>query len=239
MTLSEKLLPFLSNYLDAFDHSSSAGHNLEFPDFQLYAHDYLSFAEKELTESSQDSLINCVSHLKRAAECQMDTFIYICGLTGSLKKKNLGFDAKLNFLEDIGIFSSRTLSRFNTIRNKIEHEYTIPQVSDIDLYFDLVSALIAILQGSMYLLSYGSELVFDILDDDGNLVGNFKIEYNYSELRINVDWNINEEAECISVGFAENRVDFLYFLKVLILLNQLYCLSIDYMLQQMEIKSCS
>lgn len=237
MSLSEKMSNFLLENIQNLFHLGCSGQNLEFPDFQLYAHDFLSYAEKELCERSEHSLINCVSNLKRAAECEMDTFIYACGLD-AIKKKNLGFDAKLEFLKDIGIFSSRTLSRFNTIRNKLEHEYEVPDIEDIDVYYDLVSALVAVIQGTKYILSFGSNLELGILGDGDKdeFVGGLDIGYDYSKLCINATIEINGVIEELSADFRTNRKAFMYFFKVLILLNQIDCLSINYLKQKLQLK---
>lgn len=206
--------------------SGSSGHNITFPDFELLPTHYLEFADKSLEHKDSCHLINCVTHLKRAAECEIDTFLYACNLYKVLEKKNLGFDTKLNFIKDIGIFNSRTLSRFNSIRNKIEHEYVVPDIVDIDVYYDLVSALVELLEGAMFILCHVSELDF-YFEKEEKTIGQFKIKYNYEKPSIEVFWELDDKKEKLSADFKDNRLEFIYFFKVLILLNKWTCLIND------------
>lgn len=56
------------------------------------------------------------------------------------------FEKKLEFLKAAGVFSSRSLARLNTIRNRMEHDYEVPKVADIESYFDLVAAFVSVLE---------------------------------------------------------------------------------------------
>jgi hypothetical protein len=202
MTKSKKLYDFLIDNFNHLKYDAGTGANLEFPNFGLRASDYLSFAEKELEYRTPNSLINCIAHLKRAAECQMDMFIYICKINKLVEKGNISFDSKLKFFSDIGIFSSRTLSRFNKMRNKIEHEYAIPEIGDIEVYYDLVSALVGIIQGFVYILNFGSELDFYI---EGDIYrGRFEIKYDYESISMIAGWEVDGVEECISVNLRND-----------------------------------
>jgi hypothetical protein len=205
------------------EEDGSSGHDFEFPNFGLLPTDYLKFADEALEYKDPCHLINCVTHLKRAAECEIDTFLYVCNLYKISEKKNLGFDTKLNFLKDVGIFNSRTLSRFNNMRNKIEHEYAVPNITDIDVYYDLISALVELLEGAMFILCRGSELGF-YFEEEEKIIGRFAIQYNYEKPGINVSWKIKNEKEELSADFKDDRAEFIYFFKVLILLNKWSCL---------------
>ena len=65
------------------------------PKFELYPRDYLLFAEQELdncqigTEEStrERHLINCVSTLKRAIDCELDIFLEAFCLLSTFRKK--------------------------------------------------------------------------------------------------------------------------------------------------------
>src|SRR4051812_38900668 len=75
------------------------------PEFNLFARDYLEYAEGELRSPTGLSRLNCVSHLKRAMDCQLETFLHYFGLRELFRKRNLGFDRKLEFLKAAGVFS--------------------------------------------------------------------------------------------------------------------------------------
>lgn len=145
---SDKLKTFLNDNIDClrYDGGSGEGDHLNLPQFELYARDYLEFAEQELSNSSTCGLLSCVSNIKRAMDCQLDTFFSVFNLYKSFKDKNLKFEKKLEFLREAGLFNSRSLARLNTIRNKMEHEYEVPKVQDIEVYYDLVGAFVAVLE---------------------------------------------------------------------------------------------
>ncbi|MEM5657280.1 hypothetical protein AAHB50_07150 [Bacillus toyonensis] len=106
-TKSLYLQQFLSENLSEMFVDTFSGTSLKFPEFDLYARDYLRFAEHELLQIQNKStsldhihLINCVSHLKRAIDCQLDTCFYILNLN-TVKKNNLSLKIKLNFLNPL------------------------------------------------------------------------------------------------------------------------------------------
>lgn len=226
MTKSKTLEKLLLDHLEDFEHTGGRGGDHNLPDFELYAIDYLEFAEKRLNNIEKykndiDELINCVAHLKRAVDCQLDTFFHSIGLYKIIKSRNLKFEKKLDFLSGIGVFSSRSLNRLNTLRNKMEHHYEIPKISDIELYYDLVSAFISVIQGLIFLLGVNREVLFSINIEDDNF-GDFQSEYDDKKLEIRIKWNLKESDEKkILVAKHEEIEDFIYFFKVHILLAQL------------------
>lgn len=180
----------LEKWLETY-HDGGGTQDPNFPSFDLYARDYLSFAEVELNRylstQNHSELINCVSHLKRAAECQIDTFLHVFSLYRFFERKNLGFDRKLDFLNACSIFSSRTLKRFNTMRNRMEHTYEVPKVQDIEAYFDIVTAFVAVLESAIsadYCLEYG----IGEEDSERRCKENFKIEYDFEKPAIVATW---------------------------------------------------
>ncbi|MGG4107977.1 hypothetical protein AAXB25_29220 [Paenibacillus lautus] len=211
---------YLINNLTDFEFSSAGGMSFNYPKFELNALDYLRFAEEELIESSTRSLVNCVGHLKRATDCQLDTFLNACNLYELVKKKSLGVDAKLNFLSDIGVFNSRSLKRLNSIRNKMEHYYEIPKIEDIDIYYELVFALVGATQAAIATLGYcGSSLELVTRNNSGEINGGFEISYDSHNTTFSVDWELDSNRSKFSIG-TNNIKEFAYMFRVLILLNQ-------------------
>lgn len=225
MNQLEKLRDFVLHNLDHFECEGGIGASPRFPTFGLYAQDYLGYAERELDtylaqpeEAGSIHLINCVSHLKRAVDCQVDTFLCALELDRLFSRRNLKLGKKLDFLQAAGVFSSRSLARLNTIRNKMEHEYTVPEVKDIEAYFDVVVGFVAILQAFIASKLTGT-LEFRVAKD-GERIGYLELVYDDSEPRINASWTVKDEAERLSVGAEEDIVAFAYFLKVFWLLYQ-------------------
>lgn len=158
--LAQKLNKFLIDYFEMFYLDSSGGIDFSFPEFDFYAYDYLEFAEEELDKNTDASLINCISNLKRAMDCQLDTFLHVFNLHYAINKRNLKFETKLEFLKECGVFNSRSLVRLNTVRNKMEHEYKRPKIEDIEVYYDLVVSFISVLERTMLLLHAHGEMYF-------------------------------------------------------------------------------
>ena len=226
MDKSIQLQNFLLEHIENLEHDGGGGGITNLPDFELYAYDYLEFAEKRIntvdSETDTDELINCVAHLKRAVDCQLDTFFYSCNLYKTVTKKNLKFETKLEFLKGIGVFSSRSLARLNTLRNKMEHQYEIPKIDDIELYFDLVSAFVTVLQGLIYVLTFNREVNFNVYVEETDEFGSFTTEYNDQIPEIKVTWKLGVNAEEFSItANVDEREDFEYFFKIHLLLIQL------------------
>jgi hypothetical protein len=205
-----------ANYYDAF------------PDVDVSPRDYLEFAENEIKQLDKgvEHFINCVSHLKRAIDSQIDMFFHIIGLQTVVKKRNLKFDKKLDLLREIEIVSPRTLSRLNHLRNKLEHEHKLPVEIDLELYLDLSTAFVSSIELTIALLSR-SELEYKVSKDetgDEMQIGNtFNFKHSFPSPEIVVDWNIDGNQEVLTTKItpssSESDVfEFAYFLKILILL---------------------
>ncbi|WP_018609834.1 hypothetical protein [Uliginosibacterium gangwonense] len=149
----ESLIDYLIANIDKLTHSSGAGLLFDFPDFELMPFDYLEFAEQDLSKDTTSSRIGCVSNLKRATECEMDTLIHILGLTKHVKS----FPKKLEFVSNVGLISPRSLDKLNRIRNKMEHEYAVPKLSELEAYFDLASGFVYSIEGYIFMLASHAE----------------------------------------------------------------------------------
>ncbi|MDR3586277.1 MAG: hypothetical protein P4L59_13300 [Desulfosporosinus sp.] len=215
-----KLKTFLVDNIECLRYDGGSGEGLNLPEFELYARDYLEFAEQELANLSTCGLINCVSNIKRAMDCQLDTFLSVFNLYKPFKDNNLKIEKKLEFLQEAGVFNSRSLSRLNNIRNKMEHEYEIPKVQDIELYYDLVVAFVAVLERNILILSMHKDMVFMCYDEDDKEIGNFCIGYKYENPLIEISWEKEKESEKLEVDVS-NPYEFAYFLRVYFLMWQL------------------
>ncbi|MDM8151657.1 hypothetical protein [Priestia megaterium] len=228
---------FLLNNFSKFRYEQLTGSPLEFPEYDLTARKYLQFAEYELLEMKNHSnklehihLINCVSHLKRAIDCQLDTCLYILKLLKIFKRKNLGLNSKLDFFKQAGVFNSFSLDRFNKVRNKMEHDYQIPKIEDIEAYFDLVSAFVSVLESMIMSLRIASEICLTHEELEKETATFFEIYYDFMDSpEISYRISKNEKIyaaprskytreEAFVTVTPEDREEFPYFLKVLLLL---------------------
>ena len=100
------------------------------PVYDISPDEFLEFADNALALETKEGIVNAVSNLKRALDCQMDMFFESINLKSIFDKKNLKFEKKTQFLADIGLMQNRTINKLNSMRNKMEHEYKIPDISD-------------------------------------------------------------------------------------------------------------
>jgi len=221
-----KLRKFLLDNLDSLEPGGGTGTSPDLPKFDLYAQDYVAFAESELNafllnNGGHRRLINCVAHLKRAADCQLDTFLHVFNLYKVFRDRNLKFEKKLEFLESAGVFSSRSLKRLNSIRNQMEHDFAVPKVGEIEVYYDLVVAFVAVLQSVMASPLNSAEQDFGIVDSNGKDVGTFSIEYEFKRPLIKASWQLPEGKQEMQSSMQDSAGEFAFFFRVWLLLGLL------------------
>ncbi|HQU35588.1 MAG TPA: hypothetical protein PLR65_03275 [Anaerolineales bacterium] len=239
----------INGYFDKFlmSGSSSAYFHGAFPQTFLHPRDYLEYAEIEMKqlENGENHLINCVGHLKRAIDSQLDTFLQILGVHSVFQKRSLKFDKKLEFLKEIDVVSPRTLSRFNRIRNEIEHKFNLPLDLDVEVFFDLSTAFISSIELTIVLLTR-CEITYDILkygdryeEVDGVFVSTnkdenkdepeiikgdfFEMNHQFPSPEISASWNLDGKQETINIKLSNSSsesdvAEFAYFIKVFVLL---------------------
>src|SRR4051812_37036439 len=135
----ETLREFLTENIDFFNVMPEGGSSPKLPKYDLYARDYIDFASKDLAQRDPGNILNCISNLKRALDCQVQTFFHVFGL--ERKTRNLSMPAKLEIIGIIGLLPITTLNKINSIRNAMEHEFDLPQI-EIDTWFDLVATAV-------------------------------------------------------------------------------------------------
>ncbi len=227
---------FIKNHLDSF-HGSGKNNPLAVDArFELSPRDYLSYAAEELDKNTPLSLINCVSHLKRALDCQLDSFFHVFNLYDLFKKNNLKVQKKLEFIGAIGFLNSRSLVRLNAIRNKMEHQYTVPDIQDIEVYFDLITALVQLLE---YATFDGAGSDFDI-EIEGSKYSSFYIEYKREEPHIHIrctSYDSEEKDLTLIVPAKGNIEEFAFCFKALRMLNIFWDRQggTDYVLRELNI----
>lgn len=212
------LKDFLNENIGQLERSGGSGKQQIYPKFEISAREFLEYAESELKGKTLKNKINCVSNLKRAVDCAFDAFLYVYGLYDIVSDKNLKFEAKLNFLKAIGIISPISFVRLNTIRNKLEHKYKKPEIQELEVYFDLVSAFISILEAKMFNSLDRIEFIFK---DNTSLKDYFVIEYFSEGPIIKVSWSLKGEKFKIKVE-TSNYKEFTYFFRVFFLLFDKY-----------------
>jgi len=95
--------------------------------FKLTPSDFLKFAKEDVKEKKTGNLVNALSNVKRAINCQIDQILFIFWFS----KKRCNFPKKIEFMKDIWIISPEIIEKLNHKRNLIEHEYDIPSKKDV------------------------------------------------------------------------------------------------------------
>lgn len=217
MDSKKEIIKFFEKYIEEFRGSGGSGKDLSQPHFDITPRDFLDFAEKDLEQpDSTHSLVNATSNLKRAVDCQLDSFLMLLNLDNFYRKKRLGVDRKLGFLEKAGLFRSKSLEKLNKLRNRLEHHYEIPKIEDVEVYYDLVVAFVSVIEGAMPLVGHNSELDME-LECGGSISTTYmsekpsiKIELKHkeTELRLCLTCDLSEADSNI-----EKLEEFAFFFK--------------------------
>ncbi|MCU8229978.1 hypothetical protein M2G89_21490 [Vibrio vulnificus] len=215
----EEFKKFLEANMHNFEPSGKENPFSVATQFEVTPREYLRFAEDELNRNTPVSLINCVSHLKRALDCQLDTFFEVYNLRELFKKRNIKIEKKLQFIGAIGFFNSRSLIRLNNIRNKMEHHYSIPDIQDIEVYFDLITAIVQLLELGTF---DAAGCDFDCYEVESG-VADLKIIYIRDESEIRVLGNQHSPNKIqLSVKASDSIEDFAFLFRALRQLNLLW-----------------
>ena len=59
---------------DEIDSESSSGSDISVPVYDISAEEFLDFAENAISSETKEGIVNAVSNLKRALDCEMDMF---------------------------------------------------------------------------------------------------------------------------------------------------------------------
>jgi hypothetical protein len=226
-----QIVAFLTRHLERLHHRGGTGSDLNFPEFDLMPFDYLEFAEQELDRSSTASRINCIGHLKRAVECELDTLLGVL----SVAKCVPNFPRKLEFANDVGIISSRSLGKLNQMRNRMEHEYAVPEVAELEMYFDLANGFVHTVEGYIFMLSATQSMEW--CADTKNPTAALGVEIDMAKPR--VIFGLEEDGTDISVTFEVSAfAEYCEGLKIFFLLCRANgLLSAEYVLAKLQGKA--
>lgn len=105
---------------------------------------YIKFAIQDFeSDQGNRSNVNAFANAKRAVHFQTDIISKAFGIGCLPEKQRDNFPKKISFCEKCGIVGSRILNKFNKIRNKIEHEYYLPQNDEVENIIDVVKLFLA------------------------------------------------------------------------------------------------
>jgi|LakMenEpi03Aug12_release.lakeMendotaPanAssembly.Ray.scaffolds.fasta_scaffold163177_2 hypothetical protein len=136
-------------------------------DTEIKPFEYLEFARLDLSDGNESrNLINSLGNAKRALHLQVETIADGYGYRKLSKSSK--FPPKLEFLSDIGIATPSIISKLNTLRNKVEHDYIVPDLEQIQDYCDIVELFLRATEGPINTFPSGVEFEsnesFDIIE---------------------------------------------------------------------------
>ena len=86
-----------------------------------------------------------LTNAKRAIDSQIDKVFGCFGL-----KKPRNFPQKLIGLNEIGLIAPRIINKVSTLRNKLEHEYKLPEVEQVEDAIDVANLFVFALDSILY-----------------------------------------------------------------------------------------
>lgn len=140
------------------ERDGSNGSEISIPIYDISSEEFLYFAENAIASETKEGIVNTISNLKRALDCEMDMFFESISVKRIFDKKNLKFEKKSQFLADIGLFPIQTINKLNFMTNKLEHEYKTPEIYDLHTYYELVWSVVKILDLYLELLFTNGEI---------------------------------------------------------------------------------
>jgi hypothetical protein len=130
-------------------------------------HDFLEFAEKDLSQGMQHSAANSLSNTKRALDYQLDYFFLTYGLSKVMMKEKWSTGKKIKILEDLSIMPARILHKINSARNLLEHSFELPSVVTAENALDIVAMFISAFD--MYLYPARVGVQFEIREEKSKI----------------------------------------------------------------------
>lgn len=105
--------------------------------FEIKSEDFLEISNKDIESGNLRGLVNTVTNLKRAIDCQLDSMLLCYGLYKTSDEQSWKFPKKIQELESIGIKIPGKVHKINDSRVELEHRYKKPSKSELQEFFDI------------------------------------------------------------------------------------------------------
>ncbi|MCK4399045.1 MAG: hypothetical protein KAV25_08645 [Methanophagales archaeon] len=180
--------------------------------FKLTPLDFLKFAKEDFNEKNTRNLVNALSNIKRAINCQIDQILFIFGFS----KKRWKFPEKIEFIKDIGIISPEIIKKINKKRNLIEHEYDIPSLEGVSDAIGIAELFIESVK-PIFIRYYKDLEVHD--DSRGRGFPCIYFDFDYKKPLFKVAYKKEEGSKSEEVEYNHKHQDYLkiveYYIKFL------------------------
>ena len=171
--------------------------------FKLTPLDFLKFAKEDFNEKNTRNLVNALSNIKRAINCQIDQILFIFGFS----KKRWKFPEKIEFIKDIGIISPEIIKKINKKRNLIEHEYDIPSSEGVSDAIGIAELFIESVKPIF--IRYYKDLEIHIDDSKGIGFSCIYFDFDYKKHLFKVAYGKEEGSKIEEVEYNHKHQDYL------------------------------
>ena len=196
---------------DEIERDTSKGADMITPIYEITPTEFLGIAEMGLDSNTLSDKVNSVSNLKRALDYQLDIFLESINLKKIFQKNNLKFEQKTKFLSNIGILSPKSINKLNSIRNKLEHEYKIPTIDDLQVYYELVWSVTEIIDARLLSILANGEISYSLYHENSKFYISILFDIKNSKFAFEIrDWSskeINEKEYIIIEAPLKNKSD--------------------------------
>ena len=171
----ESIRKFVGDFRHVY-FGASERNDVDIP-FEIKARQLLKYAEYDLNNEYEHHLVNSLSNIKRAIDCQLDSLLIGFGLYDKSKNERWNFPQKIDLLNQIGIVSPRILKKINQKRNLLEHEYKNPTKEEVEDALDV--AILFMAYTEKHLLSVWKEIE---IEDDAEDWFSIEVDYKHNKI---------------------------------------------------------
>tara|TARA_R110002167_G_scaffold64980_5_gene183762 strand:- start:2066 stop:2755 length:690 start_codon:yes stop_codon:yes gene_type:complete len=160
-----RLATFLQSYnkpLDCYERMSATCY--KFP-YETCSAEFLKFAEEDLKEIGKRGNTNALANAKRAVDSQTEAIIQVLGIS-----KAKSFPNRIANLNKVGLVAPRVLTRLSQLRNKLEHDFEVPEREIVEDFLDIASLFLEV-TNSVFKEHASQFAVYDKASDYNDLNG--------------------------------------------------------------------
>jgi len=189
-------------------------HKIE-TDFDIKPNEFLKYARLDLKANYDHHLINSLTNIKRAIDCQIDSIFIGLGInTKKSETENWSFPEKIDILNRLGIVSPEILRNINQRRNDLEHRYSKP--GEVEVKDALDTAFLFIKYTEKYLNAMPYE---GSLREYGNVDSILSVELDYKNRKFRFEYkDYSKDLNSVKNTYVKeipetNREEYLKYLK--------------------------
>ncbi|EGQ9579626.1 hypothetical protein D0810_18505 [Vibrio cholerae] len=197
--------------------------------FPIMPVDYLKYAQNDMSDSNERGLINALSNSKRSIDCQIEVVLRslnidpefitqsaldFCKRVLPERERNIK-PLSLRLFCALGLAPSFLISEVRNLRNKVEHEFQIPNEHDVTRALEIAELLINNVKAKeLYTCSIDiSDLKRKGDAEDGYITGvYFEEDYKTSSFQL-TGWR--DKTERIKYLFDTNEIQYYFLLRAM------------------------